>query len=211
MQTLPNPFEEYPDRFDDWFEKNRAVYESELLAVRTASPEVGLGLEIGVGTGRFAEPLGVKIGIDPALNALKMAQSRGIVVVRAVGEQIPFKAETFDWVLLVTTICSLDDPEKALKECHRVLRKNGVLVIAMIDRESELGRQYEKRKQASTFYRFARFRSTKEVEKILEYSNFEIEKYYQTLTSANSPGKRVEMPKQGFGQGSFVVVRARKR
>ena len=80
------PFIRHHRRYDDWFERHRAAYLSELLAVRTLLPWKGRGLEIGVGTGRFASPLGVEFGIDPAAEMLDYAEARGVRVVRAVAE-----------------------------------------------------------------------------------------------------------------------------
>ncbi|MEA1890248.1 MAG: SAM-dependent methyltransferase, partial [Pseudomonadota bacterium] len=57
------PFEAHHRRYDDWFVRHAAAYRSELLAVRALLPWHGLGLAIGVGTGRFAAPLGVQVGI----------------------------------------------------------------------------------------------------------------------------------------------------
>ncbi len=54
------PFDTYPDRYDDWFDRHPAAYQSELAVVGELWPEEGVGLEIGVGTGRFAEPLGIR-------------------------------------------------------------------------------------------------------------------------------------------------------
>ena len=53
------PFEAHQERYDSWFERHAAAYYSELLAVRALLPWEGRGLEVGVGTGRFAAPLGV--------------------------------------------------------------------------------------------------------------------------------------------------------
>jgi len=61
------PFEKYADQYEEWFVKNRWVYEAELRAVKTMIPYQGRGVEIGVGTGRFAEPLGTKIGVEPSM------------------------------------------------------------------------------------------------------------------------------------------------
>lgn len=60
------PFERYADRYDDWFEAHPDAYQSEVEALRRLLPQPGFGLEIGVGTGRFASPLGIQVGIDPA-------------------------------------------------------------------------------------------------------------------------------------------------
>ena len=61
------PFQKYAARYERWFEKNHWVYEAELKAVRSLLPEGQYGMEIGVGTGKFAAPLGVKIGVDPSV------------------------------------------------------------------------------------------------------------------------------------------------
>ena len=57
------PFEKYAEKYDTWFENNRWVYKAELRAVKAMIPTIGRGLEIGVGTGRFAESLGIKTGV----------------------------------------------------------------------------------------------------------------------------------------------------
>jgi hypothetical protein len=57
-------FDIYHGRYEAWFVRHPAAYHSELLALRALLPWQGLGLEIGVGTGRFAAPLGVKVGVD---------------------------------------------------------------------------------------------------------------------------------------------------
>lgn len=54
------PFEEHYDR---WFEEYRYAYLSELEAVKYLIPE-GKGIEVGVDSGRFAEPLGIKLGVE---------------------------------------------------------------------------------------------------------------------------------------------------
>ena len=59
------PFEIHHRRYEAWFEQHAAAYASELLALRPFVPLEGRGrgLEIGVGTGRFAAPLGVSAWI----------------------------------------------------------------------------------------------------------------------------------------------------
>ena len=51
------PFVVHHRRYDEWFEHHEAAHLSELLAVRALLPWKGRGLEIGVGTRRFAAPL----------------------------------------------------------------------------------------------------------------------------------------------------------
>ena len=59
-------FEQSAQEYDAWFDRHQAVYQSELLAVKAFLPTAGRGLEIGVGTGRFAGPLGIGTGVEPA-------------------------------------------------------------------------------------------------------------------------------------------------
>ncbi|MDP2845305.1 MAG: hypothetical protein Q8N79_04420 [Candidatus Methanoperedens sp.] len=66
-------FEKYAQEYDEWFDVNRFAYQSEVLALKKFIPENSKSLEVGVGTGRFAVPLGIKVGIEPAKRVLKPA------------------------------------------------------------------------------------------------------------------------------------------
>lgn len=94
------PFESHTDRYERWFEQHQAAYCSEMLAVRAQMPLQGLGVEIGVGSGRFAAPFGVAIGVDPSFNMLRRARARGVA------EALPFADDTFDFMLMVTLSAS---------------------------------------------------------------------------------------------------------
>ena len=72
------PFEGHTRRYERWFAQHEAAHLSELRVLRELLPDPGLALEIGVGTGRFAEPLGIGVGIDPSLRMLEQARRRGI-------------------------------------------------------------------------------------------------------------------------------------
>ena len=114
------PFEAHSGRYDEWFLRREAAYRSELLAVRAVLPWKGLGLEIGVGTGRFAAPLGVQVGLDPAAAMLSRARQRDIRVVQGIAEALPFRDGAFDYVLMVIVLSFLDDARVGLAEIRRV-------------------------------------------------------------------------------------------
>jgi ubiquinone/menaquinone biosynthesis C-methylase UbiE len=57
-----------------------------------------------VGTGRFAAPLGIRIGIDPAESMRKIARKRKIEVLGGVAEYLPFKDSSCELVLMITEI-----------------------------------------------------------------------------------------------------------
>jgi SAM-dependent methyltransferase len=184
------------------------AYQSELLAVRALLPWSGRGLEIGVGTGRFAGPLGVEFGIDPAAEMLVYARARGVRVAGAVAEALPFANGVFDYALIVTTICFVDDVAAMLAEAQRVLRPGGDLVIGFIDRTSDLGQHYLAHQAESVFYREAKFHSAEEVRRLLRKTGFTGPVWTQTLFKPLEETRAIEAVRSGRGQGAFVVVKA---
>lgn len=204
------PFEAHHQRYEAWFEKHEAAYISELLALRPFLPWEGYGIEIGVGSGRFAAPLGVQVGVDPSRAMLAHAAARGIQVVEGVAENLPFEDGTFDYALVVTTICFVDSPVKMLAEAHRVLKPGVRLVIGFIDRESALGQDYLAHQNESVFYREATFISADEVERLLLETGFSIDAWGQTLARPLPETREIESLRAGRGQCAFVVVAATK-
>lgn len=201
-------FEAHHERYDQWFEAHRAAYVSELLALRTFVPWEGRGLEIGAGTGRFAGPLGVGVGLDPSEAMLAHAAARGIERVRGVAEALPFPDGSFDHALVVTTICFVDSPEAMIAEAHRVLRPGGKLVIGFIDRLSGIGRSYVEHQAESVFYREAVFYSAAEVGDLLRSGRFGVRGWGQTLFRPLAETTEIEPVRRGTGSGAFVVVSA---
>jgi len=166
---VPNPFDGRAERYDAWYEKpfGRSVYALELECLRSLFNPAGRALEVGVGTGRFAAPLGVKYGVDPSLDMLRLARRRGLLVVRGYGEALPFKAASFDAVLLIVTLCFVRKPELVLKEAYRVLKRGGRLYLALILKETRWADHYLKKARAGhPIYRHARFFSFDELKKL---------------------------------------------
>ena len=208
MKTAP--FETHTLEYEEWFEINKYVYESELEAVRLMLPKQGRGIEIGVGTGRFAAPLGIKLGVEPSPKMREIAEKRGIKVIDSVAEKLPFGNESFDYALMVTTLCFLDDVDVSFNEVYRILKPTGVFINGFVDKESRIGRMYEAHKQESPFYRIAKFYSVDEVVDHLEKVGFKDFEFNQTVFHELSDIKSIEPVKPGYGEGSFVTVKARK-
>jgi SAM-dependent methyltransferase len=202
------PFEKYTDQYENWFEKNKYVYQSEINAIRGILPDFKNSIEIGIGSGRFAEPLGIKFGIEPSYEMRKIAKSRGIEVVDSVAENLPLKDCSFDLVLMVTTLCFLDNARKAFNEIYRILKPGGYFINGFVDKNSRVGKIYQKNKQISVFYREASFFTTEEVVRLLKKTGFKDFKFRQTIFNNLNEINQVEKTKEGYGEGSFVVVKA---
>lgn len=210
VTTKAEPFDRYYRQYDEWFEKNEFTYQSELAALRKFVPAEGTGLEIGVGSGRFAVPLGIKYGLEPSKNMRTLAAKRGVEVVGGVAEKLPYNNESFDFILMVTVICFLDEVGTAFKEVFRILKPGGMLIIGFIERNSFLGKLYEQKKDRNIFYKDATFFSVEEVVSLLGNAGFGLLSFYQTIFKNSNKDLEVEPVQTGFGEGAFVVVRALK-
>jgi len=203
------PFEKFPQAYEAWFEKHSILYDAEIKAIRKILPPFKNGIEIGIGSGRFAAPLGITTGVEPSPKMAEIARSKGIEVIEGIAEDLPIGNETFDFALMVTTICFVDDPLLALQNIYRILKPDSYVIIGFVDRDSALGQQYEKNRLNSRFYREARFYSTNEVIGLLKKAGFSEIVCTQTLF-----GKDLEhmdtAVKEGYGEGAFIALRARK-
>jgi len=103
------------------------------------------------------------------------AIERGIKVAQGVAEDLPFAHDSFDYALIITTICFVNSPARMLAEAHRVLKPGGRVIIGFIDRESDLGQHYLAHQAESVFYREATFYSANEVENLLIEGGFSID------------------------------------
>ncbi len=204
------PFEKYSSRYEDWFEVNKFVYESELKAIKAQLPENGEGIEIGGGSGRFAAPLDIKSGIEPSQKMREIALKRGIEAADGVAEKLTFDDFQFDFALMVTTVCFLDNIKEAFKEAYRIIKRDGSFIIGFIDKNSPVGKSYQKHKQESVFYKIATFYSVEEIISHLKNAGFNDFCFTQTIFHNLVEIKDIEAIKEGYGEGSFVVVKAIK-
>jgi SAM-dependent methyltransferase len=201
------PFDKHSDRYDMWFEKNRDIYHAELEAIRKLIPSrTAKGLEVGVGSGKFAAPLNIKIGVEPSEMMAAKAEKQGIWIFRGVAEDLPFSDSEFDFVLMVTTICFVDDILKSFSEAFRVLKPRGCIIVGFVDKESELGKQYLTKRNMSVFYKDATFFSAREVCNYLTDAGFRDLTFKQALI----PGDQQTTIQDGFGKGSFIVIKGLK-
>jgi ubiquinone/menaquinone biosynthesis C-methylase UbiE len=204
-----SPFDIFTEEYENWFKENELIFQSELLALKQVIPVGKEGVEIGIGSGIFADKLDIKFGIDPSEKMLNYATQRNLKVKIGFAENLPYPDNSFDFAAFITSICFVDNPEKAIKEAHRIIKDKGDLIIAFIDKESSLGKSLELEKEDSKFYRNANFYSVCEMTSMIVNNHFEITEILQTLTEMklNNP----EKPIKGCGKGSFIVIKGRKK
>ena len=200
--------------YDAWFEdKGKLIFAIEVKALQEVLSLLPKPwLEVGVGSGRFAQALGIESGIDPSVKLLEMAKSRGIITFWARGEEQFFDKETFGTVFLIVTLCFVESPIAVLSEAHRILRLGGKIVLGLVLRESPWGKFYQIKKQEEhRFYKYATFYGHQEVEDLLMDSGFTIERVISTLFQKPSEVNEIEAPKDGFSaDAGFSVVVAGK-
>jgi len=193
--------------YEQWFQEHDCLFAAEIAAIKEVLPQSGIGVEIGVGSGLFAAALGIKYGVEPSEAMRKKAQSRGVQVFDGVAERLPFKTAMFDYAIMITVDCFLTDVERSFREANRILVPGGLFIIAFIDAATRLGKEYERKKQSSLFYRQAHFHSAAEIKDLLTQAGFRVEAERQTIFSFENLAQEIK-PK--IGEGVFAVLRARK-
>jgi len=207
-------FDSMASQYDSWFEgKGELIFSIEIQALQQVLPPLlKPWLEIGVGSGRFAQALRIENGLDPSIELLKIAKNRGTNAFLGRGEAVPFKNNTFGAVFLIVTLCFVDSPLKVLTEANRLLSKGGHIVLGLVLRESPWGKSYELKKEIGHhFYKHATFYSYAELEAFLMQAGFSIEKVISTLFQKPDKVEHTEFPQQGFSpDAGFTVIVAEK-
>jgi ubiquinone/menaquinone biosynthesis C-methylase UbiE len=106
----------------------------------------GRVLEIGIGTGlslsHYPE-IAELVGVDPSEPMLRRARRRAaelgrdVTLVEGPAEALPFVDESFDTVVSLAVLCTVDDPARVLQEIRRVLRPGGSFVFLEHVRSSD--------------------------------------------------------------------------
>jgi ubiquinone/menaquinone biosynthesis C-methylase UbiE len=200
------PFDKYLNEYEEWFIEHRFVYESELEAVRHFIPVNKKGIEIGIGTGRFAIPFAIKEGVEPSASMQEFALQKGLKVYEGTAEELPLADESYDFASMVTNICFVNDIGKAFKEVKRILKPGGSFIIGLVDKNSPLGKIYEKMKERNKFYHIATFYSVDEVKDYLGSKGFKDIEIIQTVFGELSDIKSIQHFKKGYGEGGFIVI-----
>lgn len=199
------------DEYDGWFDENDALYRAELAAVEQLLTPIRAaagdhGLEIGVGTGRFAGPLGIGHGVEPAPAMAARARERGIEVVEGIAEQLPHDDDSFAFTAFITSLCFVTDAAQALREARRVTRDGGWIVVAFLNKGTPAGAELAATAPTDPYYEHARLRTADEITDLLDRAGYRVAASRQVVMTEDGPVVR-----PGTDAGLFCVVSARLR
>ena len=95
-------------------------------------------LDVGCGAGFFTYEIArrcrLSIGIDWNLNGklyFAVKKQPKVAYIKGDVQSLPFLSDKFDKILLSSVLQMVEDDTALLKECHRVLKKQGVIVLSV--------------------------------------------------------------------------------
>jgi SAM-dependent methyltransferase len=209
-------FDSFARRYDLWYEKpfGKSAFNLETACLESLcknwKPPF---LEVGVGTGRFAQALKIEFGIDVSIGVLKFAKQKGIIAIKGEGESLPFLDSSFGAVFLVVTLCFVEEPLAVLKEASRVVKEDGAVILGLILKESPWASFYKKKGDAgNVFYKISRFYSLEELKGLVEKAGLKIVEIGSTMFQAPTESPLCfELPESSyFEEAGFVAVKLGK-
>ncbi|MCW3989732.1 MAG: class I SAM-dependent methyltransferase [Candidatus Bathyarchaeota archaeon] len=201
--------------YDDWYNhpQGRQVFDAELKAVDMHIPKEGIGLELGAGTGIFAEHLtGVRrtvVCLDPSGEMLKKAAERGMASVLGVGEALPLRVGVLDFTYMVTVLEFLDEPAAVLGEIRETAKEGAELTLLFINSESAWGDFYRDiGSKGDPVFRHARLYTMVEVEALMTVSGYSVTERAGTLTTQPMETEVEGAITEPSSENGVIVLRA---
>ena len=228
-------FDEYAEKYDSWFLKNRTVLESEVALLAHFLKKPGLALSVGCGSGLFEMLLQrdynilIKEGLEPSAGMAEIACNRGLKVQMGSAESMNYQPNEFDTVIFNGSPGYIKNLKQAFKEAYRVLKPAGHILVLDVPKESSYALLYNLAKELKTwdhpmlqgvipehpypieFVKEANWRTTQEKIDLLKEVGFKNFKYAQTLTRHPVYSNlKKEEPIEGYDRGDYVAIYGEK-
>jgi len=176
-----NPFERGPAAaaaYDAWYASpvGQRVLEAEALCVSAVLAGAGRPwVEVGCGSGRVGEAVGVELGIDPAGDLLRLAHTRLPNVARGVAERLPLADSSIGAAMAVTVVEFLVDPPAALQEVRRVLVPGGIFALGFLAAPGPWANRYQvDAERGDELFREAHFYTPDELSSLARAEGFSV-------------------------------------
>lgn len=189
----------------------RYALHCEVEALRRTLPMRGIGIEMGAGTGIFAEHLRederIIICLDPSPGMLGKAKKRGLPSILGVIEYPPLRDRCLDFAYMVATLEFLIDPVKALEAVKNPLKPAKPLLLLFINRESSWGHLYLKLStEGDPIFSKAKLYTYSEALGIVEKAGFTIRRAISTLLEPpDKPGREAVFAEVERGGGVILL------
>jgi SAM-dependent methyltransferase len=189
MSKKVKVFDEVAEVYDNWYEhhQGKQVFVAERNAIEFMIPCEGLGIEIGAGTGSFAQSLQrdnrIIICLDPSKRMVSVAKQKKLHIVLAYGDYAPFRT-VFDFAYMVTVIEFLDDPICTFLDIQQICKSCAMFTLLFINAKSSWGiYYYELGLKGDLVLKHAKLFDLDELLDILKESGYEIVSIKGTLSS----------------------------
>jgi ubiquinone/menaquinone biosynthesis C-methylase UbiE len=176
--------------YDSWYAtpKGRRIFEAEKKLLERLLPPKGLGIEIGAGTGIFAEGLKKRtrliVCVDITPEMLAHARNRGLPCILGSAYALPLRVGCVGFAYMVTVAEFLDPIFPAFMESRCTLNPGGKFTVLFINRDSSWGELYSKMSEAGDLvFRHAHLLSVDDIERALNVVGYEVQKVLGTLTA----------------------------
>ncbi|WP_457741454.1 class I SAM-dependent methyltransferase [Thermococcus sp.] len=173
-------FDRIAGRYDSWYQTKVGRYvdrTEKRLVFSLLSKHSGKALDLGCGTGNYTLELKKRgfdvIGLDASERMVEIARGKGAPCIVGDAYSLPFPDESFDLVMSITMFEFIRRPENVVKEIHRVLKPGGEVIIGTMNgRSTWFLFKRIKSLFVETAYRYARFYTPVELERLLKEAGF---------------------------------------
>jgi ubiquinone/menaquinone biosynthesis C-methylase UbiE len=218
-------FNDWSEKYDQWFTTPIGTlvkkYEGELILDLLRPLPGEIILDAGCGTGVFtldilflgAHVVGFDISLPMLKAAARKAKAYPFQPVLADISNLPFKQETFDKVVSVTTLEFVKDAKEPVEELFRVTKKGGSIVVTTLNSLSPWAsrRKIEAEKGHSLFQK-AIFRSPDQLRSLAPVDGIiKTAIYFQKEDDPNLASETErEGQRKGLNTGAFLAARWEK-